>query len=58
MVNNVDDVNRMSLEAGLDEVVGEDTTQLLDSQGQQHSKEDLEDTVKELSHQKKEWKGK
>jgi hypothetical protein len=30
----------------------------LDSQGQQHSNEDLEDMVKELNQQKKEQKGK
>jgi hypothetical protein len=48
----------MSQEAGLDEVRAEDITQLLDSQGQQHSNEDLEDVVKELSQQKKEQKGK
>jgi hypothetical protein len=47
----------MSQEAGLDEVKAEDITQLLDSQGQQHSSEDLEDVVKELSQQKKEQKG-
>jgi len=53
VVNTVDDVNRMSQEAGLEEVIAEDITQLLDSQGQQHSNEDLEDVVKELSQQKK-----
>jgi hypothetical protein len=57
-VNPVDNVNRTSHEAELDEVRAEDTTQLLDSQGQQHSNEDLEDMVKELSQQKKEQKGK
>jgi DNA-binding transcriptional MerR regulator len=44
----------MSQEAGLDEVRAEDITQLLDSQGQQHSNKNLEDVVKELSQQKKE----
>jgi hypothetical protein len=58
LVNTVDDMNRMSQEAGLEEVIAEDITQLLDSQGQQHSNEDLEDVVKELSQQKKDWKGK
>ena len=53
VVNTVDDVNRTSQEAGLEEVIAEDITQLLDSQGQQHSNEDLEDVVKELSQQKK-----
>jgi hypothetical protein len=48
----------MSQEAGLDEIRAEDITQLLDSQGPQHSNEDLEDLVKELSQQKKEEKGK
>ena len=58
VVNTVDDVNRTSQEAGLEEVIAEDITQLLDSQGQQHSNEDLEDVVKELSQQKKDQKGK
>ena len=53
VVNAVDDVNRTLQEAGLEEVIAEDITQLLDSQGQQHSNEDLEDVVKELSQQKK-----
>jgi len=48
----------MSQEAGLDKVVAEDVTQLLDSQLQHHSIEDLEDMVKELSQQKKEQKEK
>ena len=54
VVNNVDDINRTSQEAGMDEVIAKDITQLLDSQGQQHSSEDLEDVVKELSQQKEE----
>jgi len=58
VVNLVDNVNRTSQEAGFDEVRAEDITQLLDSQGQQHSNKDLEDMVKELSQQKKEQKGK
>jgi hypothetical protein len=58
VVNTVDDVNRMSQEARLEEVIAEDITQLLDSQGQQRSNEDLEDVVKELSQQKKDRKGK
>jgi hypothetical protein len=49
--NIVDDVNRMSQEAGLDKVMTENITQVLDSQRQQHSNEDLEDMVKELSQQ-------
>jgi len=49
VVNPVDNVNKTSQEAGLDEVRAEDITQLLDSQGQQHSNEDLEDVVEELS---------
>jgi hypothetical protein len=57
-VNPVDNVKRMSQEAGLDAVRAEDITQLLDSQGQQHSNKDLEDLLKELSQQKKEQKGK
>ena len=57
-LNTVDDINRMSQEAGLEEVIAKDITQLLDSQGQQHSNEDLEDLVKELSQQKKDQKGK
>jgi hypothetical protein len=58
VVNSVDNVNWTSQEAGLDGVRAEDITQLLDSQGQQHSNEDLEDVVKEVSQQKKEEKGK
>ena len=46
VVNNVDDVNRTSQEGGMDEVIAEYITQLLDSQGQHHSSEDLEDMVK------------
>ena len=57
-MNTVDDVNRTSQEAGLEEVIAKDVTQLLDRQGQQHSNEDLEDVVKELSQQKKDQKGK
>jgi response regulator of citrate/malate metabolism len=45
MMNNADDINRTSQEAGLDEVTAKDITQLLDSHGQQHSNEDLKDTV-------------
>jgi hypothetical protein len=58
VANNVDDVNRMSQEGGLDEVIAEDIIQLLYSQGQQHCNEDLEDMVKELSQWKKQQKGK
>ena len=57
-VNTVDDVNRTSQEAGLEEVIAKEITQLLNSQRQQHSNEDLEDVVKELSQQKKDQKGK
>ena len=42
----------------MDEVIAKDITQLLDSQGQQHSSEDLEDVVKGLSQQKEEEKEK
>ena len=42
----------------MDEVIAEDITQSLDSQGQQHSSEDLEDMVKEISQQKEEEKEK
>ena len=58
MVNNVDDVNRTSQETGMDKVIAEDITQLLDSRGQQHYSEDLEDMVKEISQQMEEEKGK
>jgi len=58
MVNNVDDVNRTSQETGMDKVIAEDITQLLDSRGQQHYSEDLEDMVKEISQQKEEEKEK
>jgi len=58
VVNTVDDINRTSLEAGLEEVIAKDITQLLDRQGQQHSNEDLKDVVKELIKQKKDQKGK
>jgi len=58
VVNTVEYVNRMSKEAGFEEVIAKDITQLLDSQGQQHSNEELEDVVKELSLQKKDQKGK
>jgi len=40
----------------LDEVRAEDITQLLDSNGQQLSNEDLEDTVKDLNQQEEEEK--
>jgi hypothetical protein len=56
--NTVHDVSSMAQEAGLDEVRAEDITQLLDSQGQQHSNEDLKDMVKELSQQKEKEKEK
>jgi hypothetical protein len=56
--NAVDDVSSMTQEAGLDEVRAEDITQLLDSQGHQHSNEDFKDMVKELSQQKEEEKEK
>jgi hypothetical protein len=58
VVNTVDDINRTSQEAGLEEVIAKDITQLLDSLEQRHSNEDLEDMDKELSQQKKEQKGK
>jgi len=58
VVNNVDDVNRTSQEGRMDEVIAEDITQSLDSQGQQHSSEDLEDMVKEISQQKEDEKEK
>jgi len=58
VLNNVDNINRMSQEDGLDKVIAEDTTQLLDSKGQQHSNEDLEDMVKKLGQQMKKQKGK
>jgi hypothetical protein len=45
MMNNADDVNRTSQEAGLDKVIAKDITQLLDSHGQQHSNEDFKDMV-------------
>jgi hypothetical protein len=48
-VNPVDNVNRTSQEAGLDEVRSEDITQLLDSHEQQHSNKDLEDVVNPLN---------
>jgi len=57
-VNNVDDVNRTSQEVGMDKVIAEDITQLLDSRGQQHYNEDLEDMVKEISQQEEEEKEK
>jgi hypothetical protein len=46
-VNNTNGINRTSQEAGLDEVIAKDTTQLLDSHGQQHSNDDLEEMVEE-----------
>jgi len=58
VVNTVVEVNRTSQEAGLEEVIAKDITQLLDGQGQQHSNEGLEEVVKELSQQKKDQKGK
>jgi hypothetical protein len=56
--NIVNDISSLAQEAGMDEVTAEDITQLLDSHGQQLSKEDLEHTVKELSQQKEEEKEK
>ena len=58
VVNNVDDVNRTSQEVGMDKVIAEDITQLLDSRGQPHYSEDLEDMVKEISQQEEEEKEK
>jgi len=56
--NTVDDISTPAQQAGLDGVRTEDITQLLDSQVQQLSNEDLENMVKELSQQKKEQQGK
>jgi hypothetical protein len=46
-VNNTDDINRTSQEAGLDEIIAEDITQLSNSHGQQHYNDDLEEMVEE-----------
>ena len=48
VVNSIDDVNRTSQEAGLDEVIGEDITQLLHIQGQQLSQQKEEEKEKEV----------
>jgi hypothetical protein len=56
--NTVADISSIAQEAGLDEFRAEDITQLLDSQGQQHSNEDFKDMVKELSQQEEEEKKK
>ena len=47
VVNNIDDINRISQEAGLDKVIAEDITELLDTHRQQHSNDDLEEMVEE-----------
>jgi hypothetical protein len=52
-VENIDeDIKKLQQEAGLDEVKAEHATQLFDSDGQQHSNEDLEELAKELSQQR------
>ena len=44
--NNVENVSRLVLEAGLDKATAEDVTGLLDSHGQQLSNEDFETWLK------------
>ena len=57
-VENNDDGSRLAQEAGLDEATAEEVTELLNSHGQELSKENVEKLTKELSYQKEEKKEK